>query len=156
MKALKFGSNITLNFTKVLDQMSLGLVDEDEEVSEVTDRAYWETRASKQTLAMVDQVLDLIKTLSPDFELKYNKFYIGLAQNGQINNFVILRPKKDFVRFEIRIPKSEEMDEKLEASSLDMLEYDSKWRRYRIRLNKSDIETKKDIILELLGLAYGK
>jgi hypothetical protein len=156
MKALKFGSNITLNFTKVLDQMSLGLVDEDEEVSEVTDRAYWETRASKQTLAMVDQVLDLINTLSPDFELKYNKFYIGLAQNGQINNFVILRPKKDFVRFEIRIPKSEEMDEKLEASSLDMLEYDSKWRRYRIRLNKSDIETKKDIILELLGLAYGK
>ncbi len=40
MNALKFGDDIALIFTKVLDEMPLGLVDDDEDVSEATDRAY--------------------------------------------------------------------------------------------------------------------
>ena len=41
MNALKSGDDIALIFTKVLDELSLGLVDEDEEVSETADREYW-------------------------------------------------------------------------------------------------------------------
>jgi len=41
--------------------------------------------------AGVDEIFGMVKSMAPDskFELKYNKFYIGLLQNEQINNFVI-------------------------------------------------------------------
>jgi len=106
---------------------------------------------------MVDEILELIKTISPDFELKYNKYYIGLANKTQINNFVIFRPQKnDIMRFELRIPKADEIEEKIEAAGLDILDYDTKWSRYRIKLNKSQMSKNKDTILELLNIAYKK
>ena len=37
MNALQMNENISLVFTTVLDQMTLGLVDEDEDVTDVTD-----------------------------------------------------------------------------------------------------------------------
>ena len=49
--AFRLGDSVCLVFSKVLDEMRLGLVDEDEEVQAVTDRGYWEARASRQTLA---------------------------------------------------------------------------------------------------------
>lgn len=156
MNAFKVGENISLVFMTVLDQLKLGLVDEDEEVSEVTDRKYWEKRATKQTVSMADEILEMIKTISPDFELKYTKFYIGLAQNGQPNNFVILKPQKSSLKFELRIPKSEEIENKIESIGLDMFDYDSRRGRYRLRLKKPDIKKNRDFLIELLRAAYEK
>ena len=69
MSALKFGDQISLVFTKVFDAVSLGKPDEDEEVQEVTDRNYWETvRGTKETVALADDMLGLIKTFAPDLE----------------------------------------------------------------------------------------
>ena len=94
MNALKTGDNVGLVFTTVLDQVSLGLVDEDEEVQETTDRSFWEKRATKKTVAVVDEFLEIVRKFDTTLELKYNKFYIGLARNGQPDNFAIFRPKK--------------------------------------------------------------
>jgi len=89
LSALQFGTSVSLVFSKVLDEMRLGLVDEDEEVQVLTTRTDWEDRASKNALSMADEMLDIVRTLDPGLELKYNKFYIGLAKGGQPNNFVI-------------------------------------------------------------------
>jgi hypothetical protein len=40
MCALTVDDRVALMFTKVLDELPLGLVDEDEEVQETVDRAY--------------------------------------------------------------------------------------------------------------------
>ena len=48
MSALKVGDQLTLTFTTVLDELSLGLVDEDEEMQAVTDRSYWEKKGTKK------------------------------------------------------------------------------------------------------------
>jgi hypothetical protein len=74
MNALKFGEDIALVFTKVLDELPLGLVDEDEEVSEVTDREYWLKRGSPDTVKMADEMLEVLKGFADGVELKYNKF----------------------------------------------------------------------------------
>ena len=74
--------------------MKLGLVDEDEEVRAPADRGYWEKRGSKQTLAMMDETFGWLHDLDPGLELKYNKFYVGLAENGRSNLFVLFRPQK--------------------------------------------------------------
>jgi hypothetical protein len=154
MNALKLGDKIGLVFTTVLDQMSLGLVDEDEEVQEVTDRSYWENRGTKKTVAMADQLLEIAKQFDPSLELKYNKFYIGLAKHGQPSNFIVFRPKKGFMRFEPRLKSSEEMQEKLEAAGLDVMDYASRSGRYRIRLQPSDIDKSREALTEVIKSAF--
>ena len=62
MSALKFGDQISLVFTKVVDALALGMPDEDEEVQAVTDRTYWENRGTKETVALADEMLELVKT----------------------------------------------------------------------------------------------
>lgn len=154
MSALKRGDEVGLVFTTVVDQMSLGLVDEDEEVQETTDRAYWENRGSRKTVAMADQLLEIAKQFNDSLELKYNKFYIGLAKHGQPSNFIIFRPKKGFIRFEPRLKNSPEIQERLENAGLDVMDYDTRWGRYRIRLQPGEIEKNKEVLTEVIKEAY--
>lgn len=156
MSALKFGDQISLVFTKVLDVLTLGMPDEDEEVQAVTDRNYWETlRGSKATVAMADEMLELIKSFAPDLELKYNKFYIGLARDGQPNNFTIFRARKNSLNVDIRLSSSPEIDELLEHAGIDVMDYDKKWGRYRVRLAKGDITKHAELLTKLMKQSYG-
>jgi len=154
MRALRSGKQIGLVFTTVLDLRPLGLVDEDEEAQEPTDRSYWESRGSKKTVAMADQLLEIAKIHDPTLELKYNKFYIGLAKNGQPCNFVVFRPKKGFLRFEARLKSSPETQERLEAAGLDVMDYNGRWGYYRIRLQPADIDKHKEILTQVIAEAY--
>jgi hypothetical protein len=98
----------------VLNQLNLDLVDEDEEVREATDRAYRERKGSEKTLAIVDEALAILRTIDPTPELKFNKFYVGLARNGEPDNLVVFRPNKDRLTVEPRLPRAQETRERLE------------------------------------------
>ena len=155
MSALSAHDQIGLVFTTVLNQLSLGLVDDDEEIHEVTDRNYWIGRVSAKTVGMVDEFLAMATVLDPELELKYNKFYIGLAKGGQANNFVLFRPKKGFLRFEARVKRSDELQERLEAAGLDVMDYDDRrGGRYRIRLLPGDIENNKEMLSGIMKEAF--
>jgi hypothetical protein len=154
MSAVQLGASVSLAFTTVLDQVRFGLVDEDEETREATDRAYWENRGSKSTVAMADELLEVVQTLNPRLQLKYNKFYIGLAIDGQPNNFVIFRPQKNAIRIEPRLQKTETVEEAVEAAGLDMLDYDKRYSCYRIRLQKGDVKKHADVLRRLLEQSY--
>lgn len=151
MNAYQFEDNVGLVFTKVLDEMPLGLVDEDEEVLEITDRDYWLKRASQATVSMANEVLDIINAYKPGFELKYNKFYIGLSKDGQPNNFVIFRPKKNHMVIVFKYPQSEEFENIINDAGLDLMGYDSNWSRYRIRLTKSELTKKTEVLRQLIA-----
>jgi hypothetical protein len=95
MQALKIGNNISLVFTKVMDEMTRGAVDEDEDAeSAPTDCNYWEDRGTKATVHLADKLLEIAREYDPSLEMKYNKFYIGLSKDGQPYNFVIFTPQK--------------------------------------------------------------
>lgn len=149
MTALQVNDGVSLQFTKVLDEITLGLVDEDEEL-QTTDRAYWEEKGTKATVGLADSVLELIHTFAPSLQLKYNKFYIGLAINGQPNNFAIFRPKKNFIRLEIRTAQSSETEAKVEAAGLTLMDYDKRWGRLRIQLTDNDVKKNKEFLTQLL------
>ena len=113
MQALQVGDNVTLVFTKVMDEFSRGLVDEDEEAEAApADRAYWEQRATKETVALSDQLLDILHKFDPTLTLKYNKHHIGIARNGQAFNFVSFGPRKNHINFRLRLPQADELDRK--------------------------------------------
>ena len=154
LSAFQLGDAVSLAFTTVLDQVRLGLVDEDEEVHEAADRAYWEVRGSKATVALADEILELVRSLAPELELKYNKFYIGLTKDGQPHNFVILRPQKTAIRAEMRMSKSEEVEAKILGAGLDLMDYESASGRYRIRLQKGEVKAQTEVLRELLAEAY--
>jgi len=156
LNAYMLNNDYFLTFTKVLDEASLGLVDEDEEFSETVDRNYWETvRGTTKTLKAVDDFHKLIKEILPGYNLKYNKYYIGLEKDSMPDNFVIFKAKKNFLRAEIRIDESEELENEMEKEGLDLLDYDKKGRRYRIKFKTNEIEKKRDFIEKLIRKAKG-
>jgi len=55
---------------------------------------------------------------------------------------------------EVRLPKSEELETKLNETGLDIMDYDKQWRRYRIRLTKKDTKDNLEFITELLEQSY--
>jgi hypothetical protein len=155
LTAYKNGEEFFLTFNTILDEMSLGLVEEDEEVNAIANRHYWENRGTAETVKIVDEVLTIITKLIPGYELKYNKFYIGLAQNGSADNFIIFRAKKSFMRMEIRLDHSDDLEREIEEKGLDLMDYDKRDRRYRIKLSMNDIEKHRGFIAKLIRNAKG-
>jgi len=153
MSAIDTGNGVGLHFTKVLDTVKLGLVDEDEEVNEVVDRDYWVKRGTAQTTALADRILGLGQDfLPPQTRLSYNKYYVGVWIDGSPNNFIILRPQKTAVKLELKLPKTEEYDALIEASELDYLDYHSRWLCYRLRVTDQDLS--KPELKQLIKAAY--
>jgi hypothetical protein len=155
LQAIVVNGKVGLIFTKVLDEMSLG-VDEDEPPQQSTDRASWEKNASPKTVALADALLNLIHSFAPEYELKYNKQYIGLAQkqNGKANNFVSFVPTKKAIRFQPKLAKSDETTEKIENAELEMLAYDHHFGYYRVSLSPEDVEKNADLLTSLMREAY--
>ncbi len=155
MQAMKVGDQITLIFTTVVNELVRGLVDEDEDAeSEPTDRNYWEARASKATVHLADDLLQIVHRIDPTLQLKYNKFYIGLSRDGQPNNFVSFKPKKNWIILEVGLPQSDDLDAKIENAGIETLEYVKSWRRYRLKLTPADIAGKTVALEEIIKQAY--
>jgi len=110
-------AGIALTFTKILDEFELDLIDEDEEVTEVVDRYYWENKGSKETVELADRLLHLIKEIDPTFELKYNKYYIGLTKDGLADIFVSFKARKSYLIMRLKL---EDIQNELLESGLDL------------------------------------
>lgn len=152
MSAIKHGDDIELIFTKVLDRISLAN-DADFETAEVTDRNYWEKRSSLKIIKTVDSVFSELKGSIGEFELKFNKFYIGIAKDGIAKNFIYFKPRKDFVYLYIKVSEDEELTKALETAGIDVT-YNSQDKEYRIYIQKPETFAKhKDKILPLVDNA---
>ncbi len=166
MTAYKIGDEYALTFVKVLDEMTYGLVDDDEPVSEPTDRTYWESeRGTKTTLALTDELAKLVndvEQVQPKATLKYNKHYIGLEVNGMARNVVTFIPRRQHVIMTIKLPQTKEFDELLEGAGIDRLNYESTWKQYRLRIDEQVDAKQREVLRDLIrqawegfGKAYG-
>jgi hypothetical protein len=152
MTAIRLAGKVSLTFTKVLTSIERGLEEEDE--PQATDRAFWETTyASKPSLAMTDDLLKLVNEVQAGHDLKFNKFYIGITRNGKPNLWVIFRPKRQWVKVEIRLQKTPEHDAAVEASGFAAMAYDVQWRRYRLILKEGELQKSRDKLKALFQLA---
>ena len=155
--AIETPEGVGLQFTKILDTVSLGFLDDDEGTTDVTDRSYWETeRGTKRTVALADEILELSRAFASSIEFSYNKYYIGFWVNGKACNFAICKPQKNALKLEVRLPKNEENDELVESSGLNYLEYDKRWGSYKIKLSEEDIAANKELLSMFLKKAYDR
>jgi len=153
MQALKVGDATTLVFTTVLDELNLGLVDEDE-IEPPADRDFWEARASKKTVAMADELHAIAQKFNPGLELKYNKFYIGMAVDGKSNLFVLFRPRQTSLNLEVSLPQTKEIEDLIEGAGLDTLTYSRRYGKHQIRLMPGDVQKNEELLEDLIGRAY--
>ena len=152
MSAIKHGDDIELVFTKVLDRISLAN-DADFETAEVTDKNYWEKRSSPKIIKTVEAIFSDTKEIIGDFELKFNKFYIGIAKDGIAKNFIHFYPRKSFVYFAIKIVEDEEITKKLENTGSDF-SYSTRDKEYLIVFqNHEAFKNHKDIFLPVVEKA---
>lgn len=153
--AIETPEGVGLQFTKVLDNVKLGYIDDDEVVAETTDRNYWETvKKTPQALALADQILEIANGIHANTELNYNKNYIGFLVDGRPRNFAIMRPQKNGVRLEVRIPKDDAIDKIINDAELDFLDYAARQKLYRIKLSENDFKNKKETIVDLMKRAF--
>ena len=96
LQTLKVGDAVTFVFTIIIGELTRGLVDEDEyAVATIpTNRVYLEKKASKQTVALVDEILIFFQFFDGRLALKYNKFHVFIQGEGQTLNFVQIRPRR--------------------------------------------------------------
>jgi hypothetical protein len=119
LDALKFNKQITLNFTKVMDRFELRKDDETETKLTETDRNYWNTKATKKTVAMADDILNMINvTVNTQQNLNYNKYYIGLHDGIKSRNFIYMKPKKQFTHLFVEVDGKENWIEQIEEKKI--------------------------------------
>jgi hypothetical protein len=95
-----------------------------------------------------------VHRLDPALELKYNKFYAGLAQDGQPHNFVVCRPQKNALVLTIRLKQSPKVQSRLDESGLEVLDYDKREAGYRIRLGADDLKNRGGVLRQLIEMAF--
>ena len=135
--------------------MQLGTDEEDE--GEVFDKASWERKSSKETLSLVDHLVEKIRNVVPGIMPKFNKHYIGLAMPGSTaQNFVTFEPRKAHLIVRFRIVQDDDLSSRLTESNLNLLPYDSRWGYYRIRIKQTDLEDPErcDTIDDLIKMAH--
>ena len=93
----------------------------------------------------------LAKEFDPSLELKYNKFYVGFSKSGQAFNFATFRPRKSTINIWIKLPKSEEIDAKIDGAGVEALEYRG---AYQLSLSAEDVKKNKEFLKELMSEAY--
>lgn len=119
MVAYEVNGEIALTFTKIIDEVQLGIPDEDENI-EPTNRAYWEKKSCKEMLALADDLFGLVKDAEPLAEMNYNKYYIGLMRNKVAANFCYFKPKKGFVYMVFKQIPDDSLIQQLEDAGLDV------------------------------------
>lgn len=152
MKAVKIGETISLIFTTVIDVLTLGTEEEDE--GDPVDRNYWKSKASEKILKLADELIELTRDFAPGYVLKYTKHYIGVSIHGVTQNFVSFIPRKKAVILHFRHDENENIQNKLDSTDLDVLNYDRHWKQYRIRLNRNDLKDNSELLKELMKMAY--
>jgi hypothetical protein len=150
LSAFQIGENgVILTFAKVLDEVVRGEDDEDES-SQSVSRDYWEQRASRMSLDMVDRCLTILRKIGAEVELRYTKFYIGLTENDAANNFVAFVPKRQFLRIEAnKLLDPEEWKSRIEKAGLVLLGGPSFGERVIFRVTEEELNQHEDIIEEI-------
>jgi len=112
-------NKLVLDFVKVLD-ISEPTDIEEQEISEVMDRKYWDQKANSKSLQLFDSIIKMVK--ESDFEpiITYNKNHISLGTTG--NNFAWFHPRKGVhLHFTMKTgsDKMQEIVSKLEDSGIE-------------------------------------
>jgi hypothetical protein len=152
LSAFRFGDEVVLQFTRVLDTYELAAPDEDEGAESV-DRGYWERKSRPESLAVVESIRGLTPTDKGEPRITYNRYHIALGTTGY--NFCWFYPRKAAPHCNVHIKmdaeKRQEVIDQLEGGGIEAENH----RRTEIslKLDVKDIQAHRGLIANIVGRA---
>ena len=86
--------------------------------------------------------------------IKYNKYNIGLTKDGLTDNFVSFKGRKSYLVMRLKLEDSEDIQNELLESGLDLMDYNRRRGLQRIRLVKKDLVDNEETIKKLMQMSY--
>lgn len=155
VQLIRVGENVTLVFTKVLDELTRGDVEElsfDQTVQ--IDIKRWEEKFPQSMSILTKEIYPLIEKIDKRCELNSTKNYISIMRDKVANNFAIFRPRKKSLLVQLYLPYTNDYTEMVEKSGLDMTAYDARFKYYGLHVREDDLANKGTQLSELLKAAY--
>lgn len=154
LNALKINDKLVLNFTKILDETSYGVVYEDEPQVATYKREDFQKNTPANILALADDCFNLINEINPALQKSYTKNYMGVQNGNRPSNFIIFLPKQGFLKPEVSISNFEEWAEKLSALGIEIVNKNYRNSRISFRLTKKEFDANKDLLKVLFTQSY--
>lgn len=149
------------NLTPDHDQTTLESEDDsdfeedDGESGEQTDRAHWDARVGRDIMAIVDGAFALVNEFSDHaYELKYLKWHIGIAEQGDRQNFLVLLPKRHYAHIRVRVDDPETWITRIEEVGLPVARGRKNF--LRITVTPEQFEARRDALREVIHDALGE
>ena len=154
MNAVKINDQVSIIFSKVIDSTDLRTDDESEANLTPTDRNYWIAKSNSENVKVADECLGIVNQLgSEQFELKYNKFYIGLSDGYRPRNFVYFQPQKRKTSAIIKGTEYSNWMEQLDEAGIDSM---TTRRGFRLNLLPVQVDEHKELLGEIFSEALEK
>lgn len=154
LNALQVNDKLVLNFTKILDETSYGIVYEDEPQAVSYKREDFEKSIPKNILSLADDCFTVLNEIDKNLQKTYTKHYMGVQNGNRPANLVVFLPKQNFLKPEVSISNIEEWAEKLSALGIEIVNKNHRNSRISFRLTKKDFDTHREIIKELFTQSY--
>ncbi len=150
MTAYKVGDDHALTFVRVLDEMTYGLIDDDDDETGETDRAYWEKRSTPAMMQIVDDLIKLVNEVEPKAVLRFPKNVLGIKANGVPVYYIHFALTKSSVLPSINLPQNEEIDKQLEDAKIDVRR---KGKRYDLKITGPLDDKQRGVLLDMIRQA---
>lgn len=155
LQLVEVNESRTLIASRIVDLFQRG-TDEDDE-GPPANRAYWEEKASSDTLRIVEDMIaranELVGNADDPYQAKYNRHYIGISQSGKTRNFMTFRPRKQHTIAELKTTLDEQTEQEVREAGIDLMAPD-KWSGCRIRLARGDLAKYGEHLDKLIRWAH--
>jgi hypothetical protein len=153
MKCVEIDNKVTVVYSKILDLMSLSNTDDPPDETPPLNREYWIKKAGEDVLALIDELLSHVNKkldIGESAKFEYRKNDIKIKQSEHDLAYCFPYKTKKYVRVAVKLSRSTDMDRYLSDSGLDVLSYNARIGRYRVRMRIGE-DNNLDAITELIS-----
>jgi hypothetical protein len=154
LNALKVNENLVLDFTKVLDETSFGIVYEEEPQVISYKREDFEKNFPKIILSLADDCFSILNEIDKNLQKTYTKNYVGIQSGNRPANFVIFLPKQNFLKPEVCISNIDDWASLLSSLGIEIVNKNIRSSRISFRLTKKDFDTHNSVLKEMFNQSY--
>lgn len=155
LNAFKHDDKVFLDFVKVLDIYE-SPEDEEDLGLETVDRSYWENKSAKKSIKILDEIIEISKSIYEDLKVTYNKHHVAVGTITK--NFMWIRPRKTdgYSHIEILLGNENIEDAKQKLENMGLTYTIRKDKIIAFPITSPNFSKNKDEITELIKIGIEK
>lgn len=142
---LNFEDDLLINFSAK---------DYDSLEEEKMNRIYWEDKVGADVMKNLDNVLEYLHKIDENLKFNYTIGYLGFIVKNKVDNFLVLNPKLEWVRFSVKVKNVEHWHNVLIREGIDVISIGVNSKRLKFRIKNDSISDQMGKILDLIFESY--